>query len=370
MLDIAIIGAGLTGLSLAQQLHDRGNTFIVFEAGERPGGRIISQATSRIDSKLISATEQDFKYDLGPGWIWPDSQPRIADFIDQHGIDIYPQWCTGKALYQVDRNAAPQAYYDESTYAPARRIQGGTYRLVETLLQYLPEDLLKLNHRLDKVTDHHDHIELQFSHTGMPLKVKARKVVMTIPPRLLANAIAFNPRLDVKLHKLMCNTPTWMAGHAKAVIHYSRPFWRESGFSGNAMAAYQGAALMEIFDACSANGEQAALSGFFALPAALRQQYRDDLEALILEQLVRLFGKEAAQPEEIIIKDWFAEALTATPADEILPQSHPQYGHRWLQLDHWKDKLYFAGTETAEQFGGYLEGALESSERVARTLLL
>jgi monoamine oxidase len=39
-------------------------------------------------------------------------------------------------------------------------------------------------------------------------------------------------------------------------------------------------------------------------------------------------------------------------------------------LDHWQDKLYFCGTETAEAAGGYLEGALEASDRVFTALTL
>ena len=92
------------------------------------------------------------------------------------------------------------------------------------------------------------------------------------------------------------------------------------------------------------------------------------MEALLLEQMVRLFGKEAANPQEIMLQDWSEEIYTATQADQAPLHDHPQYGHSWLQLDHWNDKLYFSGTETAKKFGGYLEGALESALRVARSL--
>lgn len=367
MLDIAIIGGGLAGLSLAQRLLNsrRDNQdakqpiLALFESRDRFGGRIVSLPLS-----------DEFRHDLGPSWVWPGFQPQLASFIAQHGIDVYPQWLSGDSLYQTGREIPPQAYRDHNTYEPARRIHGGSYRLVETLLQQLPMHSLKLNHHLREALDHGDYVELLFSYQSQVLSVKARQVVMTVPPRVLANSVAFTPALDDRLREVMNNTPTWMAGHAKAVIRYRRPFWREADLSGSALANYPGAAMAEIFDASSADGAQAALSGFLALPAALRARYRDDLEALILDQLVRLFGKEAARPEEIIIKDWFVEPLIATEDDEVPPDSHPQYGHAWLQLDHWNDKLYFSGTETAVQFGGYLEGALESAERVAKALLM
>ena len=366
MLDIAIIGGGLSGLSLARRLQDEQCTFAVFESRDRFGGRIFSLSPPRGKD----GTESAFRDDLGPSWIWPEFQPRIARFIQQNGIEVYSQWVNGKTLYQTDREMPPQAYVDHSTYESARRINGGAYRLVEVLHQQLPQDAVKLSHHLLAITNHDDHVELHFSADSSDKRVLARQAVITIPPRLLVNSVSFTPMLDVRLRELMNNTATWMAGHAKAVIRYGRAFWRDADYSGNALAAYKGAALAEIFDACSSTGEHAALSGFFALPAALRNKYRNDIKALILDQLTRLFGKDAAAPDEIIIKDWFSEPLTATPADEIPPGTHPYYGHAWLQLDHWNDKLYFSGTETAPQFGGYLEGALESAERVANSLLM
>lgn len=364
MLDAAIIGAGLSGLSLACRMQQAERNFAVFESRDRFGGRIFCVPGGN------RGLESSHCYDLGPSWIWPDFQPRVAKFIAQNGIEIFPQWNSGKSLYQTHREEPPQSYIDHSTYEPARRIQGGAYRLVEALLGQLPEERLKLSHQLQEVIDHKDYVEMRFMAGTSSLSITAKQIVITIPPRLLVNTVSFTPGLDGRLRELMNNTATWMAGHAKAVIRYSQAFWRQADYSGGVLAAYQGAALAEIFDACSPGGEHGALSGFFALPAALRAKYRDDLNALIIEQLVRLFGKEAANPEEIIIKDWFAEPLTATGSDETPPATHPQYGHAWLQLDHWNDKLYFSGTETAVQFGGYLEGAFESAERVANSLLV
>lgn len=368
MLDIAIIGGGLAGLSLASQLQASEHSLCLFEAADRFGGRIFSPAPATLNHEEIADSE--FHYDLGPGWIWPELQPRLAKFIAQHDLKVFAQWDNGHSLYHTERLNEAQRYQDQGTYAAARRIHGGTRRLVEVLLENLAPDLLQLNHQLREVIDHGDHIELCFQTGESEISITSRRVVLTLPPRLLATSVKFSPALDERMLGLLHSTPTWMAGYAKAVIAYPYPFWRDQGLSGSAISVYQGAALSEIFDASSAQAEHAVLSGFFALPPQLRSMYRDDLDALITEQLVRLFGKQAAQPNEILIKDWFTEPCTATQADEIPPPHHPQYGHAWLQLDHWNDKLFFAGTETAPQFGGYLEGALEASERVTRQLLM
>ncbi|MGR9052682.1 MAG: flavin monoamine oxidase family protein [Gammaproteobacteria bacterium] len=366
MLDIVIIGGGLSGLYLAYRLQAARRAFAVYEARDRFGGRILSLPVAE-----PATGAADFAFDLGPSWIWPDSQPRIAGFIERFGIAVFPQWIEGKSLYHTRRTSVPETYYDRQTYAQARRIRGGSYRLIETLLGQLPNDALHTGHKLVEVADLQDHVRLKFiGPDSNEQTVSARQVVVTLPPRLAAGSIAFVPELDHRLSDIMSATGTWMAGQAKAVIRYPHAFWRRTGYSGSALAVYPGAALGEIFDAGSDVGEQAALSGFFAWPAPLRERYRQDSEALILDQLVRLFGKEAAEPNAIVVKDWFQEAETAVAADEIPPVEHPVYGHRWLRLDHWRDKLYFGGTETAPEFGGYLEGALEAAERVAGSLAL
>lgn len=361
--DIAIIGGGLSGLSLAHELVPAGRDVRVFEARGRWGGRIVS---------LPEAAT--FRHDLGPSWVWPDFQPRLVDFIRRHKLDVYPQWNSGKSLYQTSATQPAQAYLDEGTYAPARRIDGGMYRLIEAVLPALPAQSGMLNCRLRRVVEQGTHVSLAFegavdAGAGRAFTVEARQVVVTVPPRLLANTIAFSPALAPSLQALMRTTPTWMAGHAKAVVCYPRAFWRDAGLSGNAMAAYPGAALGQIFDASAPDGSQAALSGFFALPASVRRTHRDALESLIVAQCVDLFGAQAAQPQEIHIMDWADETATADAADANPPPGHPDYGHALLQTAYWNDKLYFSGTETAPAFGGYLEGALEAAERVAKLLL-
>jgi monoamine oxidase len=359
---VAIIGAGLAGLSLAQKLHDAGRCVQIFEARDRCGGRILG-----VQAK---AQEQEFYFDLGPSWIWPDSQPRIAQLVKEHDIPIIPHWVKGNALYKIDRMLPAKEYVDDTTYGDAYRIEGGVERLAQALLNCLPRDIVNTNHRLQRVINNNRHVLLEFNHQQASLAIKAKQVVITIPPRLLVDDVMFTPGLDERLAGAFSAIPTWMAGHAKAVIHYDTPFWRTAGLSGNALSTYPGAALVEVYDVCSSDGAQAALSGFFALPAAMRKQYRADLEALIIDQLVRLFGEQAASPREVVIQDWFEEIYTATSEDEIPPEVHPEYGHPWLQLDHWNDKLYFGGTESAAEFGGYLEGALVAAERVAKNILI
>lgn len=364
MLDVAIVGGGLSGLSLASQLQSQGLKLNVFEARDRLGGRVLSKSTNN------ESLSKKFRFDLGPGWVWPNSQPYIAEFLERYNISYYSQWQQGLNVYMAEREIQPQAYHDENAYAGACRIEGGSYRLIEALLKELPPQVLHLNHQLLEVIDRQDHVELRFGIRETEINIKAQRVVLTIPPRLLDGNVTFTPALNKTLYSLMRNTPTWMAGHAKAIIRYTKPFWREANFSGNGFAIYQGAVLREIFDASSPDEQIAALSGFFGMSPNTRNRYADDIEPLLLDQLVRMYGPQAAKPEEIIYQDWSKEIFTASQEDQEPLTDHPQYGHHYFQLDHWNDKLFFGGTESAKDHGGYLEGALVSSARIAASLLL
>ncbi|WP_221794509.1 flavin monoamine oxidase family protein [Oceanobacter mangrovi] len=370
ILDLAIIGGGLSGLALAAQLSQQApdKRLAVFEANNRLGGRILSTPLS--SESPHTSESPNSRFDLGPTWIWPDDQSHIRQFAIQHQLPVFPQYQRGQAVYKSALEQPTVQFPDQQGYRGAYRIEGGVERLIEILQRQIPTTCIHLHQRLTALLNHDDRVELVFNTPNQnELRLQARKVVLCLPPRLVSQQIQCEPPLDNKLKQLLDNTPTWMAGHAKAIIQYPTPFWRQQGLSGNGFAQYPGAMLGEIFDACNADTSQAALGGFFALPTQLRQQYRQDLPDLIVEQLCQLFGPQAASPDAIHIQDWFRQDTTAVAADANLPTSHPDYGHPWLRLDHWSNKLWFGSSETDPAFGGYLEGALRAASRIAAELL-
>lgn len=52
---------------------------------------------------------------------------------------------------------------------------------------------------------------------------------------------------------------------------------------------------------------------------------------------------------------------TAIYEDSIPLQDFPNYGEIPV-VGEWKNNIVFAGTETSTEFGGHLEGALQSAE--------
>lgn len=365
-LDVAIIGGGLAGLYLAHLLTEqRGESWArrnvaVFDARSRCGGRIYG----------LSLEGEGQHLDLGPSWVWPDDQPLISRLIAKFQLPLLRQWQQGSALYQPHRETPPQRYRDEQTYAGACRLVGGTVKLVEAIANTLPVSVIKTGYQLRDLRDDDSHVTLHFQSdvAPEPVEIQARQVILAMPPRLAESSLNFSPTLPSELRSLMQGTPTWMAGQAKVALQYTHPFWREQGFSGAALANYPGAMLGEVFDACGVQSRPAGLGAFMALPPSSRKEWQDDLPPLIMDQLIRLFGQEAASPVQMQVKDWAHDRFTATPKDMEPLFEHPQYGHRWLELDHWNDKLFLCGSETSRQAGGYMEGALHSAERVFNAL--
>lgn len=119
-----------------------------------------------------------------------------------------------------------------------------------------------------------------------------------------------------------------------------------------------------VFDNTTDN-HTAALLGFVvgapsrrfnALQPEQQRQYA-------LRSLVRWFGPEAGEPETVVIKDWADEPWTrGCPIGVTGPLTLSVHGEA---LREPADRIHWAGTETADVWMGFMEGAVRSGERVA-----
>ena len=354
--DIFIAGAGLAGLSLAASLQKQGIDYWLAEARDRIGGRILSADFGDDDNAYGVA-------DLGPSWIWP-GQANIAALLNELELGVFDQYSSGRLVYE-DELGQVRRDLDYSSMGGSLRVDGGIARVTEALAATLPDDAIHLAHRVCAIRENKDGYLIDLVHPGGTLQVTARKVVLAIPPRLIAGLIKFEPTLPEAIMQEMSSVPTWMGGHAKLFAFYEEPFWRAQGLSGDGIS--RRGPLMEIHDACAANPDRGALFGFVGLAAgsALREPSRliDDA----VRQLEKMYGSTAANPLEVTLKDWAMEEFTATEADQIITQ-HPPYGLPPGMATLADKGLLFASTEMAPQFGGFIEGALEASQNVLAQL--
>lgn len=355
--DTIIIGAGLSGLHAASLLTGEKKSFVVLEARDRVGGRI------------LSPQYQDFFSDLGPSWYWPDINPKTTRLIKDLGLQGYPQYEDGLGLFQ-SANGAVHTVRGYPMQPTSWRLRGGMDALIAGLCKVIPEDRLRLGHPVCRIEKTGEQVLVSVGELEKEARIQfgAERVILALPPRLAAATILFEPDLPHDLTQAMMRMGTWMAGQAKFCALYDEPSWRRIGLSGQAFS--ERGPLSEIHDGSNDNQPPYGLNGFVGIPAVHRGRQKPLIDA-ILDQLTVLFGKPAARPVAVFYQDWAREPFTATQYDQPPMYEHPTYHPPDGRTAMWNGIVRFAGTETADRNGGYLEGALDAAERavmsVART---
>lgn len=231
MYDVAIVGAGLSGLALAEMLEAQGHSVLVVEARERLGGRILAE----------SDAESGLAVDLGPGWFWPHRQPLVAELVQHLEIPSFPQRDEGANLSMSDVEKGPERTPPLPIHDQAHRLAGGMTRLVEALAARLSGTEIRLSHVVQAVFDDGAHVRLAWCSGEGNGETIARYCVLALPPRLVAS-LTFSPTLDRATLSALQQTQTWMATSAKAGAACTGPVWREQGLSGSAFVTHEQAA--------------------------------------------------------------------------------------------------------------------------------
>jgi monoamine oxidase len=191
--------------------------------------------------------------------------------------------------------------------------------------------------------------------------VEASQVVLAIPPAL-ATRLAYSPALPKGKAALLRAMRPGSLTKAEAV--YARPFWRDAGLSGQGVADVGPANT--IFDNSPPDGSVGVLFGFVGgtsherwapLPA-------DQRRAKVLDGFAAFLGDQARSPVEYFEQDWTKERWTrGCPVAHVAPGVLTKYGP-WLRRR--VGRVHFAGTETADYWLGYMDGAVRAGERAAR----
>ena len=360
---VVVIGGGLAGLYAAWRLTQLGAKVLLFEAQQRLGGRILSEPLPGPADPAGSA------YDLGPTWYWPALQTRLPRLVRQLGLHAFEQPADGAVLFEAWPGLGQRLAYSPAM-AGSMRLHGGMASLINALASDIDPGRIRLGHRLLGLHRVDDAVELDVAvgdvgDVGPSVRLRASMVVCTLPPRQLARSVCFHPPLPDTLIDNWAAVPTWMAAQAKFVAVFERAFWRDAGLSGQVHSRV--GPLVEIHDATQPGGPP-ALFGFVGLPAEVRRKAGTRLSEAALAQLQGLFGPDAAAPLRTFYKDWADDPFIATIDDRTAPPSHPGYGAHAALPGRWESRLWLAGTESAREHGGYLEGALEAAELAVQAL--
>jgi monoamine oxidase len=237
-------------------------------------------------------------------------------------------------------------------------LRGGTQGLAQKIAAPFQQHI-RFNEPLRRVEQHETGLTA-FTDT---LEIEARKAVLAIPP-VLINAIQFYPILPQQKAQLYQRLP--MGAAMKVYAVYPTPFWRKNGLSGQIVSDEY--PVKVTFDVGHGDSDLGVLlvfvegndaRNFIDLPKTERKHK-------ILEKLTRFLGAEAANPIDYTDKCWTEEEWTRGCYVGLMsPNTMTQFG-KYLRTPF--QHIHFAGTETAERWCGYLDGAIESGYRAAAEL--
>jgi monoamine oxidase len=352
LIDIIIIGGGLSGLTVAHEIHRTlpSASWKLLEARPILGGRLVNDRDGN-------------EIDLGGVWIWPQQQPHMRKLTSTLNIPTFPQ----------------------PDDVSSTRIDGGAVQYIHALAKDLPNERILLNTpvciiSMDTAADGDDDELVIQVQTQQHDTLLAKHVVIAVPPKLVSKHIKFDPPLTEEKQRAMAASQTWMAGVTKISLLYATHFWNTE--SSN-MGFPTGGPAFQVYDASTKN--VSALTVFAIVPqnssAANDDNVLADQVASQIEHVWRSnnnkslnnppFAQQQQQQAKsythVHVKRWPLETYISEDAKptSINPHPHPV---RALSKNEWDNKLLFAGSESDRTSPGVMEGAVGAATRVVNEL--
>ena len=193
--------------------------------------------------------------------------------------------------------------------------------------------------------------------------VHAKHAVIAMAPALVRR-IDFSPELPAQRRRL--NESMRNGTLTKVSVVYDRPFWRDMGLSGTALSA--NGPIGVVFEDSPEDASKGILIGFVGGDKNRRYRTvgRAERRARIVAELETIFGRRAGTVERIVESDWRGEKWSrGCPIAIAPPEVLTRYGPA---LRRPVGRIHWAGTETADYWAGYMDGAVRSGERVVREI--
>jgi monoamine oxidase len=195
-------------------------------------------------------------------------------------------------------------------------------------------------------------------------EIEARRVIVAVPPAIAAR-IEFDPPLPEQRRQLAERLRPGRL--SKCMALYEGPFWRNDGFTGEAVTDAGPVTL--TFDSSPRDGSAGVLLGFVGGPEVgdMDGMGEEERRTTVLACFERLFGPRAAQPTGYVEQVWSEEEWSGGgPTSNFGPGGWTATGP---SLREPAGRIHWAGTETATIWSGYMEGALQAGDRAAAEIL-
>lgn len=108
-LDVVVVGAGLSGLRAAREIHAAGLKYVVLEAMDRVGGKTLSVPASSKGTGVV---------DLGAAWINDTNQSEMYSLAQEFSFDLVKQRGEGDSVVR-----APDGKIDKVPYGMLAKVR-------------------------------------------------------------------------------------------------------------------------------------------------------------------------------------------------------------------------------------------------------
>jgi monoamine oxidase len=101
---------------------------------------------------------------------------------------------------------------------------------------------------------------LSATHKGIEQNFSGNKLMIAMPSGIMAKKLANKKWVSRLLLTVLQNTQVWMAGQAKFVVGYDKPFWRKKRLTERLLS--QSEPMIEVHDASTSTDINHRLFGF------------------------------------------------------------------------------------------------------------
>jgi monoamine oxidase len=243
--------------------------------------------------------------------------------------------------------------------AQEERFHGGSQLVAQRAAERLGGRVL-LRRPVERIVRHATGVRV----LARGLTVEAQRAIVALPPAL-ADRIRYAPALPA--HRRAILRAMRPGAYVKVQAFYERPFWRDAGLTAQCQSDVGPAA--STFDNSPPDASKGVILGFVGAAPAVAWKKLDPAarRAAFLDELATFLGDAARSAVDYVEKDWSQEQWTrGCPTGTLPPGVLATHGPG---LRAPSGRIHWAGTEAADYWIGYMDGAVRAGERAAREAL-
>lgn len=251
--------------------------------------------------------------------------------------------------------------------AQERKFEGGSQQISNRLRDKLGFNRVLLNHAVKYINWSSTLDSVQVTcHNNQTFN--CRHVIIALAPSLY-KTIQFEPELPAK--KREATERMYMGSIIKTITVFKQPYWRERGYSGSILnTSRETSPVVFSYDDSFDEHHFYAIMGFVLADSSRKwaKQTREERRQAICEQYAQAFqcNEILTGSIEYIEQNWSAEQFSGGCYTDIMPKEVLSSLREQLSASCGdRGQLFFAGTELATRFSGYMDGAVQTGERAA-----